>query len=152
MNASHSLPSGHAHRYKHFFMKGPGDTHCINKSLEWQTKPSHMLEKLYNIKINVNLPWHYFQARSNIQFRYHSALSGKQHDQVGEWNMKKGVERGCHCKTEDHWAGPKNKYTMIHTHKWKLKKYKKNEEVLYVLTCKDFQDIWLIKQDAKQCI
>lgn len=40
MNASHSLPSGHAHRYKHFFMKGLGDTYCINKSLEWQTQPS----------------------------------------------------------------------------------------------------------------
>ena len=71
-----------------------------------------MLEKLYNIKINVNLLWHYFQARSNIQFRLSFSLIRKQHDQVGEWNMKKGVERGCHCKTEDHWAGPKNKYTI----------------------------------------
>lgn len=67
-------------------MKGPGDTHRINKSLEWQTKPSHVLEKLYNVKINVNLPWHYFQARSNTQLRYRSALSGKQHG--SGWGMK----------------------------------------------------------------
>lgn len=33
-------------------------------------------------------------------------------NQVGEWNMKKGVERGCHCKMEDHWAWPKSKYTI----------------------------------------
>ena len=45
-----------------------------------------MLEKLYNIKINISLPWHYFQARSNIQFRYHSGLSGKQHE--SGWGMK----------------------------------------------------------------
>lgn len=29
---------------------------------------------------------------------------------------------------------------------------KKNEEALYMLICKDFQDILLIKQDAEQCI
>lgn len=55
MNVSHSLPSGHAHRYKHFFMKGPGNAHYFNKSPEWQTKLYHMLEHLYRIKINVSL-------------------------------------------------------------------------------------------------